>query len=177
MAKSRSIKKNSSQHNTSTSNSNNKNNSAVNPYNTVNNTNLNIIESISNNKFLIGLVAIFVNIGSRYIEFNFTHNQELLMRSVAKEVLIFAVTLMMTRDIIIAIILTTVFIILSNFIFNDQSKFCVLPEKYKKLDSVIDTNNDGVVTETEIKNAEKILQQAKNQKEFHNKIFMLDNLM
>ena len=99
------------------------------------------------------------------------------MRSVAKEVLIFAVTLMMTRDIIIAIILTTVFIILSNFIFNDQSKFCVLPEKYKKLDSVIDTNQDGVVTETEIKNAEKILQQAKNQKEFHNKIFMLDNLM
>ena len=173
MAKSRSVNKSSSKHNTS----NNKNNSAVNPYNTVNNTNLNIIESISNNKFLIGLVAIFVNIGSRYIEFNFTHNQELLMRSVAKEVLIFAITLMMTRDIIIAIILTTVFIILSNFIFNDQSKFCVLPEKYKRLDSVIDTNKDGVVTEEEIKNAEKILQQAKNQKELHNKIFMLDNLM
>ena len=173
MAKSRSVNKSSSKHNTS----NNKNNSAVNPYNTVNNTNLNIIESISNNKFLIGLVAIFVNIGSRYIEFNFTHNQELLMISVAKEVLIFAITLMMTRDIIIAIILTTVFIILSNFIFNDQSKFCVLPEKYKRLDSVIDTNKDGVVTEEEIKNAEKILQQAKNQKELHNKIFMLDNLM
>jgi len=173
MAKSRSVNKSSSKHNTS---NNNKNNSAVNPYNTVNNTNLNIIESISNNKFLIGLVAIFVNIGSRYIEFNFTHNQELLMRSVAKEVLIFAITLMMTRDIIIAIILTTVFIILSNFIFNDQSKFCVLPEKYKRLDSIIDSNKDGVVTEEEIKNAEKILQQAKNQKELYNKIFMLDNL-
>jgi hypothetical protein len=174
MAKSRSVNKSSSKHNTSNKNNNN---SAVNPYNTVNNTEFNIIESISNNKFLIGLVAIFVNIGSRYIEFNFTNNQELLMRSVAKEVLIFAITLMMTRDIIIAIILTTVFIILSNFIFNDQSKFCVLPEKYKRLDSIIDSNKDGVVTEEEIKNAEKILQQAKNQKELYNKIFMLDNLM
>lgn len=142
----------------------------------INNPQVNIIESISNNKFLIGLVAIFVNIGSRYIEFNFTHNQELLLRSIAKEVLIFAVTLMMTRDLVIAIILTTIFIVLSNFIFNEQSKFCLLPDKFKRLESSIDTNKDGIVTDQEIKNAEKILQQAKNQKDLYNKIFMLDNL-
>ena len=142
----------------------------------INNPQVNIIESISNNKFLIGLVAIFVNVGSRYIEFNFTHNQELLLRSIAKEVLIFAVTLMMTRDLVIAIILTTIFIILSNFIFNEQSKFCILPDNFKTIESAIDTNKDGIVTDEEIKKAEKILQQAKNQKDLYNKIFMLDNL-
>ena len=157
-------------------NSNNKNAGSSNIPLSIDNQQINIIESISNNKFLIGLVAIFVNIGSRYIEFNFTHNQELLLRSIAKEVLIFAVTLMMTRDIIIAIILTTIFIILSNFIFNEQSKFCLLPDKYKTIESAIDTNKDGIVTDEEIKNAEKILQQAKNQKDLYNKLFMLDNL-
>ena len=142
----------------------------------INNPEVNIIESISNNKFLIGLVAIFVNVGSRYIEFNFTHNQELLLKSIAKEVLIFAVTLMMTRDLVIAIILTTIFIVLSNFIFNEQSKFCLLPDKFKKVEYAIDINKDGIVTDEEIKKAEKILQQAKNQKDLYNKIFMLDNL-
>ena len=166
MAKSKSISK---------KNQNNKNAGSSIPE-AINNPQVNIIESISNNKFLIGLVAIFVNVGSRYIEFNFTHNQEILLRSIAKEVLIFAVTLMMTRDLVIAIILTTIFIILSKFIFNEQSKFCLLPDKFKTVESAIDTNKDGIVTDEEIKNAEKILQQAKNQKDLYNKIFMLDNL-
>lgn len=168
MAKNKSISKK--------NNSNNKNAGFSGIPQAINNPQVNIIESISNNKFLIGLVAIFVNIGSRYIEFNFTHNQELLLRSIAKEILIFAVTLMMTRDLVIAIILTTIFIILTNFIFNEQSKFCLLPDKYKKIESAIDTNKDGIVTDEEIRKAEKILQQAKNQKDLYNKFFMLDNL-
>ena len=153
-------------------NSNNKNAGSSNIPLSIDNQQINIIESISNNKFLIGLVAIFVNIGSRYIEFNFTHNQELLLRSIAKEVLIFAVTLMMTRDLIIAIILTTIFIILSNFIFNENSKYCLLPKKYKKLESVIDTDGDGEISKEELEKAYKILEKAKLQEtnNFKNKL-------
>ena len=134
------------------------------------------IESLSNNKLLIGLVAIFVNIGSRYIELKLTPNQEALMRNIGREVLIFTITLLYTRDLINAILITAAFIILSQYAFNEQSSLCILPEKYKNLHSAMDLNKDGVITEDEILKAEKILEKAKNQQNLHNKVFMLNNL-
>ena len=134
------------------------------------------IESLSNNKLLIGLVAIFVNIGSRYIELKLTPNQEALLRNIGREVLIFTITLLYTRDLINAILITAAFIILSQYAFNEQSSLCILPEKYKNLHSAMDLNKDGVITEDEILKAEKILEKAKNQQNLHNKVFMLNNL-
>ena len=136
----------------------------------------NILKSISNNKLLIGLVAIFVNIGSRYVELKLTNGQEMMLRGIAREVLIFCITLLMTRDIVIALILTASFLVMSRYIFNENSKFCMLPDKYKNLNTIIDTNNDNVVSDEEIKTAEKILQKAKDQQQLSNKIFMLNNL-
>ena len=134
------------------------------------------IESLSNNKLLIGLVAIFVNIGSRYIELKLTPNQEALLKNIGREVLIFTITLLYTRDLINAILITAAFIILSQYAFNEQSSLCILPEKYKNLHSAMDLNKDGVITEDEILKAEKILEKAKNQQNLHNKVFMLNNL-
>ena len=39
---------------------------------------MDLFQNLSNNKILIGIVAIFVNIGSRYIPMNLTKNQEAL---------------------------------------------------------------------------------------------------
>ena len=134
------------------------------------------IESLSNNKLLIGLVAIFVNIGSRYIELKLTPNQEALLRNIGREVLIFTITLLYTRDLINAILITAAFIILSQYAFNEQSSLCILPEKYKNLHSAMDLNKDGVISEDEIRKAEQILEKAKNQQHLYNKVFMLNNL-
>jgi len=134
------------------------------------------IESLSNNKLLIGLVAIFVNIGSRYIELKLTPNQEALLRNIGREVLIFTITLLYTRDLINAILITAAFIILSQYAFNEQSSLCILPKKYKKLNSAMDLNKDGVISEDEIRKAEQILEKAKNQQHLYNKVFMLNNL-
>ena len=134
------------------------------------------IESLSNNKLLIGLVAIFVNIGSRYIELKLTPNQEALLRNIGREVLIFTITLLYTRDLINAILITAAFIILSQYAFNEQSSLCILPEKYKNLHSAMDLNKDGVISKDEIRKAEQILEKAKNQQHLYNKVFMLNNL-
>ena len=134
------------------------------------------IKNISNNKLLIGLVAIFVNIGSRYVELKFTKGQEMILRGIAREVLIFCITLLMTRDVVIALILTASFLVMSRYIFNENSKFCILPAKYKNLTTIIDSNNDNIVSEEEIKAAEKILQKAKDQQQLSNKLFMLNNM-
>lgn len=134
------------------------------------------IENISNNKLLIGLVAIFVNIGSRYIDLKLTPNQEALIRNVGREILIFTITLLYTRNLIIAIMITAAFIIIFQYAFNEQSSLCILPDKYKNLYVAMDLNRDGVVSPEEIQKAEQVLERAKNQKQLYNKVFMLNNL-
>ena len=105
-----------------------------------------------------------MNIGSRYIQVKFSKSQETFLRNyVVREVLIFAVCWMATRDLYLSIILTASFFILTEHLFNEDSKFCVLPEKYRELHLVLDTNNDGEVSQKEIADAVEILKKAKDQ--------------
>jgi len=116
-------------------------------------------------KLFAGMMMIMLNIGSKYVVIKLSKNQETYMKNyVGREILIFAICWMGTRDIITSIGLTAAFFILSEHVFNENSKFCVLPKKYKELQSVIDTNNDGVISEKEIEEAVAILTKAKTQK-------------
>tara|TARA_B110000977_G_C10975118_1_gene453877 strand:- start:284 stop:763 length:480 start_codon:yes stop_codon:yes gene_type:complete len=134
------------------------------------------INNISTSKLFLGLMMIFMNIGSRYIEIKLTKGQEMIFKNIAREVLIFTIAFMGSRDIFISLIITAVFIILSNFVFNENSKFCILPEKYKKFIDVMDTDGDGVVSPEELEKAYEILKRASDQDQLHNKINMLNNM-
>ena len=117
-------------------------------------------KSISSNKLFIGAMMIFMNIGSRHIEIKLTKSQETLMKNIATEILIFTIAFISTRDIITAIIITTIFVLLSKFVFNENSKYNILPKNYKQLEKVLDSNNDGKISEKEIENAINILKKA-----------------
>jgi len=117
-------------------------------------------KSISSNKLFIGAMMIFMNIGSRHIEIKLTKSQETLMKNIATEILIFTIAFIGTRDIITAIIITTIFVLLSKFVFNENSKYNILPKNYKQLEKVLDSNNDGKISEKEIENAINILKKA-----------------
>tara|TARA_B110000444_G_scaffold35071_1_gene30477 strand:+ start:3244 stop:3726 length:483 start_codon:yes stop_codon:yes gene_type:complete len=132
--------------------------------------------NINGNKLFLGLMMIFMNLGSRYIEIKLTKGQEMMLKNIAREVLIFTIAFMGSRDIFISLIITAVFIILTNFVFNENSKFCVLPEKYKKLANIIDTNNDGEVSREELEKAYEVLRKAREQDQLTNKINMLSNI-
>ena len=132
--------------------------------------------NISTSKLFLGLAMIFMNLGSRYIEIKLTKGQEMILKNIAREVLIFTIAFMGSRDIFIALIITAVFIILSNFVFNENSKFCVLPKKYKNFVNVIDTDGDGKVSQEELDTAYNILKRANNQEQLYNKISMLNNI-
>jgi hypothetical protein len=69
-----------------------------------------------------------------------------------------------TRDIYTALVLTAVFTILSDHLFNEESPYCIVPEKYKVLNKLVDTNNDGIISEQEITSAIAILEKAKKEK-------------
>lgn len=134
------------------------------------------LENLSTSKLFIGLMMIFMNIGSRFIELELTKGQEMIFKNIAREVLIFTIAFMGSRDLIIAFIITAVFIILSNFVFNENSKYCILPESYKKLENVIDSNGDGKVSEEELNKAYEILKKAKEEEKLNLKSAMLNKL-
>jgi len=134
-----------------------------------------ILKNVSTSKILLGIFMIFMNIGSRYIELKLTKGQEMILKNIAREVLIFTIVFVATKDLIISFIITGIFIILADFIFNEKSKYSILPEKYKKLASLIDTNNDNVISENEINKAYDILKKARGQIDNYNKIKTIES--
>ena len=120
---------------------------------------------LNNSKFFAGVIMILLNIGSKFISVQFSKSaEEYLKLNITKQILVFAMAWMGTRDIYTALVLTAVFTVLSDHLFNEESPYCVVPEKYKLLNKIIDTNADGVISETEITSAIAILEKAKKDK-------------
>jgi hypothetical protein len=108
---------------------------------------------------------ILLNVGSKFISIQFSKStEEYLKMTVSKQILVFSMAWMGTRDIYTALGLTAVFVILSDHIFNEESRFCIVPTKYRVLDKLIDTNQDGVISEDEINNAISILEKSRRDK-------------
>lgn len=119
------------------------------------------LNAISNNKFFIGLAILILNVGSRYVELNISKSQQAYIRNtISREIFLFAVVFVGTRDIITALIMTATLVILSDTVFNINSKYCMIPEKYKKLEDVIDLNKDNYISDKEIDHAKMILYKA-----------------
>ena len=86
---------------------------------------------LNNSKFFAGIIMILLNIGSKFITIQFSKStEEYLKMNVTKQILVFSMAWMGTRDIYTALVLTAVFTILSDHLFNEESPYCVVPEKY-----------------------------------------------
>lgn len=121
---------------------------------------------LNNSKFFAGVIMILLNVGSKFIQIQFSKSTEEYMKwSVSKQLLVFAMAWMGTRDIYAALGLTAVFTILSEYLFNEESHLCIVPHKYRVLHKLIDTNEDGIVTESELANAIAVLEKAKKEKQ------------
>jgi hypothetical protein len=116
--------------------------------------------------FFAGIMMLTLNIGSRYVQLNLSPSAESYLKyAITKEFLVFTIAWMGTRNIYVALTLTAAFVILADYGLNDKSNFCILPEKFKKLQDSIDSNNDKIISELEIKDAMNILEKAKKQRE------------
>jgi hypothetical protein len=120
---------------------------------------------LNNSKFFAGVVMILLNVGSKFITIQFSKSTEEYMKwSVSKQLLVFAMAWMGTRDIYTALGLTAVFTILSEYLFNEESAMCIVPHKYRILHKLMDSNNDGVVSDLELSAAIAVLEKAKREK-------------
>ena len=121
---------------------------------------------LNNSKFFAGIIMILLNVGSKFISIQFSKSTEEYMKyTVSKQLLVFAMAWMGTRDIYTALGLTAIFTILSEHLFNEESHLCIVPHNYRVLNKLIDTNNDGVVSETELSAAIAVLEKAKKEKQ------------
>ena len=121
---------------------------------------------LNNSKFFAGVIMILLNIGSKFITIQFSKSTEEYMKwSVSKQLLVFSMAWMGTRDIYAALGLTAVFTILSDFLFNEESHLCIVPQKYRVLDKLIDINDDGVVSDVELSQAMAVLEKAKREQQ------------
>jgi len=123
-----------------------------------------LLKSLNDNKFFAGIVMLTMNIGSKYISIELSKTQENYIKySLGRQILIFAVLWMGTRDIVTALILTVVFILFADYLFNEHSKYCVIPDQYKELHMAIDPNTTKV-TQKEVNDAIKVLKTARQLK-------------
>lgn len=133
-----------------------------------------LLNTLNSSKYFTGVMMILLNIGSRFVEIRLSDSMEAFIKyNVARELLIFTMAWMGTRDIFVALVLTAVFVILSNFLLNHKSNYCILPDKYKHIN--VDTNNDGVISDVEINKAIETLERARKQKDVERKMNLLNS--
>lgn len=139
------------------------------------NKNESFLDQINKSKLFAGIAMLMLNIGSKYIVIELSPNQESYFRNnIARQMLIFSIAWMGTKDILISLYITAAFTILTQFLLNENSYFCVLPKSLQKMNVALDTNNDGVISKKEIDDAIKILNKARNQKKTDDTLQLVD---
>jgi hypothetical protein len=136
----------------------------------------NSINSLNSSTFFAGIMMICLNIGSRYIQLNLDESTESYIKyALTKEILVFTISWMATRNIYMSLGLTAVFIVLADFIFNEKSRYCLLPKKFihsRRMNELVDNK---ILSEKEINDALEVLEKAKVQKFKQNQLNYLES--
>jgi hypothetical protein len=123
----------------------------------------NHVNTLNNSKLFAGLMIIILNIASRFVTIKLSKTAESYLKfTFSRDILIFAIAWMGTRDIYIALVVVIGFIIVVDFIFNENSQFCVLSENFTDYHTGL--LNDKV-TDEDVKKAKETLTKAEKQKE------------
>jgi hypothetical protein len=118
-----------------------------------------------------------MNIGSKYITVDLSKTQENYIKySLGRQILIFAIIWMGTRDIVTSLIMTIIFILFADYLFNEHSRYCIIPEKYKELTIQLDAENTKV-TQKEVNDAIKVLKLARKLKKDKDKNSNIENTL
>jgi hypothetical protein len=120
-------------------------------------------------------MMICLNIGSRYIQLNLDESTESYIKyALTKEILVFTISWMATRNIYTALVLTAVFVVLADFALNEKSKYCLLPKNFIKSRKLGEYSNNKVITEKEFNDAMEIVEKYKSQKNKSSQLNYLD---
>ena len=124
----------------------------------------NHVSTINNSKLFAGLMIIVLNIASKFVTIKLSKTMEAYLKyTFSRDILVFAIAWMGTRDIYIALIITGIFMLCMDYFFNEESAFCCLPSNFTDYHVSL-INNKEDITPDEIKKAEEILEKARQKK-------------
>jgi hypothetical protein len=120
------------------------------------------VQVLNNSKIFAGIMIIILNIASRFVNIKLSKSMEsYLKHTFSKQILVFAIAWMGSRDIYVALFITLLFVIFTEYILNENSMFCCLPESFQDYHINLDLDGDGEISPEEIEKAEKIIEKAK----------------
>jgi hypothetical protein len=123
---------------------------------------------MNQSKLFAGLIIIILNISSKFVTIRLSKTMEgYLKYTFSRDILVFAMAWMGTRDIYTALFITLIFALCANFLFNEKSGFCCLSESFiEKQSALVDEPPDvPEITEQQIADAVALLANAKKQKQ------------
>ena len=101
-----------------------------------------MLESLNNSKLFAGIMIIFLNLGSKFITIDLSKTQkEFLANSILRQVLIFAIAFVGTRDLLISIFLTAAFTVMVDGLLSEKSPISILPKSIRP--DVADTSTSN----------------------------------
>jgi len=128
----------------------------------------NVVQNLNTSKIFAGLMIIIINIGSKFVHIKISKSMEAYLKyTFSKQILVFAIAWVGTRDVYVALFIVVLFTILFEFILNEESRFCCLPETFTSyhLDLLENNSNDNddKVSDEDIAKAKAILEKAAKQ--------------
>jgi len=129
----------------------------------------NNVQAINNSKIFAGLMIITLNIVSKFANIKLSKTLEAYFKyTFSRQILVFAIAWMGTRDIYIAFFITIIFVICTEYLFHEESMFFVLPEEFKDYhisllenENKVDDISEEDISEEDIKKCQIILKKAK----------------
>jgi uncharacterized membrane protein len=123
------------------------------------------VQALNNSKIFAGLMIITLNIVSKFANIKLSKTLESYFKyTFSRQILVFAIAWMGTRDIYIALFITLIFIIITEFLFHEESNFFVLSEEFRDHHISLLENDGSEVTEEDVQKAKSILKRAKEKK-------------
>lgn len=94
---------------------------------------MDVLFRLNNSKFIAGITMLIVNLGSKYLAEELSDSQQTLFTNkIIRRFVIFTVVFMATKDLLVSLVLTAVFVVLVSGLFNENSKYCILKKSKKK---------------------------------------------
>lgn len=124
----------------------------------------NNIQAMNQSKIFAGLMIIILNIASKFIIIQLPQTVESYLKfTFSRDVLIFAIAWMGTRDIYIALGIVCIFIFIIDFLCNEKSSFCILPEQF--VDSHVEKLNEinNTLTQQDLQNIKNLAKKIEHE--------------
>lgn len=122
----------------------------------------NQVQMVNSSKIFAGLIVVTLNIASKFVTIKLSKSMEgYLKHTFSRDVLVFCISWMGSREIYVAFLVTLVFILFMDFLFNEESAFCILPNSFTSYHMTLLDEGGGPPLPDEILKAQNVLERVK----------------